>query len=124
MNDIGSEDGVLVEWALLLCIIEEAGGMKAVVLLLVEIDMQTSAVANFDRPLDIVYNVFDRLIILQLIYELDKRRRIGVVWVHVRLLLSVAFSFEWPRKRDFYWTYQHGAIPIRLDEDVSRKRVL
>ena len=59
MNDIGSDDddvdviGVLAEYTL--CI-EEAGGIKAVVLLLlVEIDMQTSAVANFDRPLDIVF---------------------------------------------------------------------
>ena len=95
MNDIHSDDvvvGVLAECTSLLCI-EEAGGVKAVVvvlLLLVEIDKQTSAVANFDRPLDMVvlYIVFDRLIILQLIYELDKRRRysiIGVVGAVVRL---------------------------------------
>jgi len=84
VNDIGSfEDdvviGVLAECTLLLCIEEEAGGIKVVVvvLLLVEIDMQTSAVANFDRPLDIVDFNIDRCdsVVLQLIYELDKRRR-------------------------------------------------
>jgi len=57
VKDIGSDVVGAVECTLLLLLfIEEAGGIKAVVvlLLLVEIDMQTSAVANFDRPLDIV----------------------------------------------------------------------
>ena len=60
MNDIGNIVVGAVEWAL--CI-EEAGGVKAVVvvlLLLVEIDRHTSAVANFDRPLDIVGFNIDR----------------------------------------------------------------
>ena len=73
MNDIGSDDGVLVECTLLLCCIEEAGGIKAVVvvLLLVEIEMQTSAVANFDRwTLFYILYLID-CIILQLIYELE-----------------------------------------------------
>ena len=59
MNDIGSDVVGAVECTLLLFIEEEAGGIKAVVVVLlllaeIEIDMQTSAVANFDRPLDMV----------------------------------------------------------------------
>jgi len=64
VNDIGSDVVGAVECTLLLLLfIEEAGGIKAVVvvlLLLAEIDMQTSAVANFDRPLDIVGFNIDR----------------------------------------------------------------
>ena len=109
MNDIHSDDvdviGVAMECTLLL-FIEEAGGVKAVVvvlLLLVEIDMQTSAVANFDRPLDIVGFNIDRCdsSILQLIYELEvERRRQTKNWSCNRCLSSMwlHFHFEWPRK--------------------------
>ena len=102
MNDIGSDVGVLVLAECILCI-EEAGGVKAVVvvlMLLAEIDMQTSAVANFDRPLDMVGFNIDRCdsVILQLIYELDKRRRYSInrSVLGARSSLSsmwIAFSF-------------------------------